>query len=84
MEEVRAAYLNLLETCEGYQARLGDVIERAEQDDEIPWAYARLLRRDAKRIEELIEVMEETVGDRITVTSRRSFLIQLAWEGKKV
>ena len=84
MEELRAAYLNLLETCEGYRARLGDVIERAEQDDGLPWAYARLLRRDAKRIDELIEVMEETVGDRITVTSRRSFLIQLAWEGKKV
>ena len=64
--------------------RLEDVIERADQDEEIPWAYARVLRRDARRTAELIEIMEEMVGDRITVTSRRSFLIQLAWEGKKV
>jgi D-proline reductase (dithiol) PrdB len=84
MEKVRASYLNLLETCESYLDRLREVIARADQDETIPWAYARLLRRDAKRTEELIEIMEEMVGDRITATSRRSFLIQLAWEGKKV
>lgn len=84
MEEVRSAYLNLLETCESYHARLEEVIERADQDEQIPWAYTRVLRRDAKRTAELIEVMEDMVGDRITVTSRRSFLVQLAWEGKKI
>ena len=84
MEAIRASYLELLTACETHRTRLGDVIAGAEQDDAVPWTYARLLRRDAKRTEELIAILEDMVGDRITATSRRSFLIQLAWEGKKV
>jgi hypothetical protein len=84
MEEVRTRYLDFLETCERYAARLDDVIDRASRDKSLPFAYERLLRRDAARNRELIERLESEVGDRITMTSRRSFLIQLAWEGKKV
>jgi D-proline reductase (dithiol) PrdB len=84
MEEVRARYLDLLETCERYEERLNEVIDRVSKDKSLPFAYERLLRRDAARNHELIARLESEVGDRITMTSRRSFLIQLAWEGKKV
>jgi D-proline reductase (dithiol) PrdB len=84
MEEVRASYLDFLETCERYAERLDEIIGRVSQDKSLPFAYERLLRRDAARNRELIERLESEVGDRITMTSRRSFLIQLAWEGKKV
>ena len=84
MEAIRAAYQELIDTCERHSQRLKETIAHADQDTERAFAYARLLRRDAKRTEELINILEELVGDRITFTSRRSFLIQLAWEGKKV
>jgi D-proline reductase (dithiol) PrdB len=84
MEQIRARYLELLETCESYAAQLDEVIARAAQDTSLPFAYERLLRRDATRNRQLIEKLESEVGDRITMTSRRSFLIQLACEGKKV
>ena len=84
MEAIRASYQELLDTCERHEQRLKETIAIAEQDTERSFAYARLLRRDAKRTEELVELLEKLVGDRITFTSRRSFLIQLAWEGKKV
>src|SRR5262249_16126677 len=61
MEEIRARYLDLLETCERYAVRLDDVIARAGQDKTLPFAYERLLRRDAARNRELIEKLEGEV-----------------------
>jgi len=84
MEAIRAAYQELIDACERHRQRLEETAACADQDPERSFAYARLLRRDAQRADELLEILEKLVGDRITFTSRRSFLIQLAWEGKKI